>query len=94
VLAYPVHAGARKIEYKYDSKYKTFIDDKNPISLLASTDCDTMYWDQAIKQHDSAEFIKDAINEITTHQENSHWEVIPLDDVPKEKLPFLMLFGE
>jgi hypothetical protein len=47
-------------------------------------DGDTMYWDQALKQHDAAEFVKAAIDETSTHQENGHWKVVPLDDVPKE----------
>jgi hypothetical protein len=43
-----------------------------------------MYWDQAIKQHDSKEFIQAAVDEITTHQENGHWKVVPLEDIPQE----------
>jgi hypothetical protein len=40
-------AAARIAEY--DEECKTFIDDVHPFSVLASTDGDTMYWDQAIK---------------------------------------------
>jgi hypothetical protein len=46
---------------------------------------DTMYWDQAMKQHDSSEFLKATIDEVTSHQENRHWKFIPKDDVPKDE---------
>jgi hypothetical protein len=68
---------------EYNTEYRTFIDDVHPISVLAQVDGDTMYWDQALKQHDAAELVKAAIDEISTHQENGHWKVVPLDDVPK-----------
>jgi Reverse transcriptase (RNA-dependent DNA polymerase) len=66
----------------YDVEYKTILDDVNPFTVLAKTDGDTMYWDQALKQHDSAQFIEAAINEIATHQENGHWVLIPKSDIP------------
>jgi hypothetical protein len=43
-----------------------------------------MYWDQELKHHDAAEFVKAAVDEISTHQENGQWKVVPLDDIPKE----------
>jgi hypothetical protein len=60
----------------YDDQYETILDGAHPMSLLAKTDGDTMYWDQAMKQHDSAEFLKAAMDEATSHQENGHWRVI------------------
>jgi hypothetical protein len=75
-------ASARIAEY--DQEYKSMIDDVHPFSVLASTDGDTMYWDQAVKQHDAKEFIKAAVDEITTHQDNGHWKVVPLKDVPQD----------
>jgi hypothetical protein len=68
---------------EYDEECKTFIDDVHRFSVLASKDGDTMYWDQAIKQHNWKEFIKPAVDKITTHQENGHWKVVPLQDVPQ-----------
>jgi hypothetical protein len=67
----------------YDSEYKTITDDIDPISLLAKTDKDTMYFDQAMKQHDAPQFIQAAIDEVATHQDNGHWEVVPISDVPE-----------
>jgi hypothetical protein len=69
---------------KYNMDYEPFIDNKSPILLLAITDGDTMYLDQAIKQSDSKQFIQAAIDEISTHQKQGHWKVIPKEDVPEE----------
>jgi hypothetical protein len=66
----------------YDTEYETIIDNINPMTLLAQTDADTMYWDQAIKQPDAEQFIEAAIKEVSTHQQNGHWKVIPIDQVP------------
>jgi hypothetical protein len=70
----------------YDDQHETILDGVvHPMSLLAKNDGDTMYWDQAMKQHDSAEFLKAAIDEVTSHQENGHGNVIRKDDVPKNE---------
>jgi hypothetical protein len=71
---------------EYDSNYKTFIDDIHPVSVLAQTDGDTMYWDQALKQHDAKEFIQAALDEIGAHQGNHHWEVIKKSLIPSGTL--------
>jgi Reverse transcriptase (RNA-dependent DNA polymerase) len=67
---------------KYDPDCDTFLDYTHPIALAATNDPDTMYWDQALKQEDREEFIKAAIQEISTHQEQGHWKVIPRENVP------------
>jgi Reverse transcriptase (RNA-dependent DNA polymerase) len=64
------------------------IEDPNPLLMIAKADKDTMYWDQAMKQPDSAKFIEAAKDEINTHEENEHWEVIPIEEVP-ENSPIL-----
>jgi Reverse transcriptase (RNA-dependent DNA polymerase) len=68
----------------YDDQFMTMIDDENPMCLLARTDGDTMYWDQALKQHDASNFIQAAIDEVTTHQDNKHWKVIARSEVPDD----------
>jgi hypothetical protein len=55
---------------------------KCPILLMAKTDQDTMYWDQAMKQPDSQQFLEAALNEIQTHEVNKHWEVVPINELP------------
>ena len=67
----------------YDDEYETIIDNINPMTLLAQTDADTMYWDQALKQPDADKFIEAAIDEVSTHQQQAHWKIILRDQVPK-----------
>jgi Reverse transcriptase (RNA-dependent DNA polymerase) len=59
------------------------IDNVNPMSLAISVENDTMYWDTAMKQHDAENFVKAAIDEVTSHQENGHWRVVKKDEVPE-----------
>jgi hypothetical protein len=58
------------------------IDVQDPLSLIASTEKDTMYWHEAMKQHHAPQFCDAAMDEITLHHTNKHWEVIPIKDVP------------
>jgi hypothetical protein len=67
---------------KYDNESEIFLDTQQVLSVAATTDPDTMYWDQAIKQEDATEFIQAAIEEIETHQQQAHWEVVPKSVVP------------
>jgi hypothetical protein len=53
-----------------------------PISLMAKTDQDTMYWGQAMKQLDAQQILEAALDEIRTHEVNKHWEVIPVNQLP------------
>ena len=68
---------------KYTVEHHTMVDQVNPMSLLAKTDQDTMYWDQAIKAPDSEHFIKAALDEVQTHEDNEHWISVPLTEVPE-----------
>jgi Reverse transcriptase (RNA-dependent DNA polymerase) len=56
---------------------------ENPMGMIAKADEDTMYWDQAMKAPDAKEFLQAAFDEIQTHEDNKHWEVIPIEDLPK-----------
>jgi Reverse transcriptase (RNA-dependent DNA polymerase) len=67
---------------KRDGEEDNFLDTEHVLSVAATADPDTMYWDQAIRQEDAADFIKAAVEEIETHQQQGHWEVIPKEDVP------------
>jgi hypothetical protein len=56
----------------------------DPIAFLARTsDPDTMYFHQAIRQPDCEEFIKAIIGEINDHIKQKHWVLVPRDKVPK-----------
>jgi hypothetical protein len=59
-------------------------DVQDPLSLMASTEKDTMYWHEAMKQHVAPQFWDTAMDEITSHHTNKHWEVIPIQDVPPD----------
>ena len=59
------------------------VDEVNPMALLSRMDQDTMYWDQAIRAPDSEHFIKAALDEVQTHEDNKHWITVPLDQVPE-----------
>jgi hypothetical protein len=55
-----------------------------PMLVIARTDEDTMYWDQAMKQPDADKFLNAAFEEIKTHEENKHWEIVPIEDLPDD----------
>jgi hypothetical protein len=55
----------------------------NPVAFLASTNKDTMYFHQAMKEPDRDEFKKAIIKEVNDHIERKHWELIPRHAVPK-----------
>jgi hypothetical protein len=55
----------------------------DPIAFASSNDPDTMYYHQAMRQPDRDEFVKAIIKEVNGHIEGDHWEMIPLDEVPK-----------
>jgi hypothetical protein len=67
---------------RYDPYENNIIDNVDPISLMSRTDGDTMYWHQALQTHDKDKFIEAAIQEIEAHDNNNHWEVIPIENVP------------
>ena len=56
---------------------------EDPVGFAASSNPDIMYLDQAMKAPDSAEFKKALDDEIDSHSDNEHWEVIRRDQVPK-----------
>ena len=65
----------------------------NPISYAASTNKDTMYWHEAMKQPDAEEFKKAAITEFDDHCMNRHWVIIEKSQVQKGKNILLALWA-
>eukprot|EP00957_Ditylum_brightwellii_P116119 8857695-Ditylum_brightwellii.AAC.2 len=45
---------------------------------------DTMYFHQPVKQPDAPQFIEAIVKEVNGHIERGHWQLIPIEDVPKE----------
>ena len=54
----------------------------NPIAYAASTDPNTMYLDQAMKQPDRKQFIQAMAEEVAAHTNNQHWRIILKSQVP------------
>ena len=69
-------------ESEYDQDYVTMIADINPMTLMSQIDEVTMYFDQAMNEPDSQQFLQTAVDEISTHQKNHHWVLVPIADLP------------
>ena len=67
----------------HEEDFKLQDDMQNPISFVATSNKDTMYWHQAMKQPDAEEFRKAAIKEFNDHCERKHWVLIERSQVPK-----------
>jgi len=57
---------------------------QDPVALLSEMLGDTMYFHQAMQQDDSASFVEAVITEVNGHVDNHHWELIKVEDVPKD----------
>ena len=53
-----------------------------PLSFLAKTDEDTMYYHQAMASPDKAEFLKAMVKEYNDHAKRGHWELVLKSEVP------------
>ena len=47
-------------------------------AMIAKSDPDTMYLDEALRQPDRHEFIKAMHKELNDHITRKHWKVVPL----------------
>ena len=52
---------------------------------LASSEPDTIYFDQVTKQHDCKEFLNAVIREVNSHCQQKHWKLFLREEVPKGK---------
>ena len=69
----------------HQDDYKIQEDMQDPLVYLASSDPDTIYFDQAMKEPDRKEFLNAAIREVNSHCELKHCKLLPCVDVPKGK---------
>ena len=61
---------------------------EHPFAFLSTANKDTMYFDQAMKVPDSAEFANACVKEVNDHIERKHWRLIPREEVPENtKVP-------
>ena len=51
--------------------------------MAASSDPDTMYFHQAMREPDAPEFLESAQEEFGKHLKDGTFEIIPLSDVPE-----------
>jgi hypothetical protein len=69
--------------YDGEAEYEVQRKMEDPIAFAASSDPDTMYLHEAMKQPDRQQFIQAMIQEVTTHTERGHWEIMSRNDVPE-----------
>ena len=62
-------------------------------AMIAKSDPDTMYLDEALRQPDRHEFIKAMHKELNDHITRKHWKVVPLKSVPVHKKPIPMVWS-
>ena len=57
----------------------------NPIAFMSKMngDRDTMYYHEAMKQHDSEHFVNVIVKEFNNHLERKQWSMIDKRDIPK-----------
>ena len=56
----------------------------NPIAFHAEMMGDIMYLHQALRQPNTAEFVKAVVKEVNGHVENHNWELVCRDQVPAD----------
>ncbi|KAL7523209.1 hypothetical protein ACHAWF_000425, partial [Thalassiosira exigua] len=54
----------------------------HPIAFHAEMVGDSIYYHQAIRQDDAAEFEKAVVKEINGHVDNGHWQIIRKSEIP------------
>lgn len=60
---------------------------------LATSDPDTMTFEEALSQPDRNEFIKAMYKELADHISRRHWKIVPLSSIPKHKRPIPMVWS-
>ena len=67
-----------------DEEYRLQEAMQDPIAFAGKTsDPDTMYVDQALREPNRKEFIKAMVDEVNAHTEKGHWKIISRAKVPK-----------
>ena len=66
--------------HEEDYKIQTLLED--PIVFSVAAEKDTMYYHQAMKCLDKAQFKKAMRKEFNDHTNRKHWKITPIEDVP------------
>ena len=56
----------------------------HPVAMAATSNPDTIYFDQGIQEPDSEQFVHAVIKEMNDLISRKHWELVPGSSVPKE----------
>ena len=56
---------------------------QDPIAFAATSNPDTMYYANALKAPDRAQFIEAMKKEVLDHEARNHWELVPCSQVPQ-----------
>ena len=70
-------------EAMHQDDYKIQDDMEDLLTCLASSDPETMYFDQSMKEPDRQEFLNASIREVNSHCELKHWKLLLLKDFTK-----------
>jgi Reverse transcriptase (RNA-dependent DNA polymerase) len=83
VVAYvAAHEAIDPLLYQEDHDLKQFEVDPIAFALKATSDPDTMYYHEAMKQPDALEFQAAMTKEVDDHTAKRHWEIVRRDQVP------------
>ena len=58
-------------------------DKVDPVAFLTTTNRDTMYFDQVMKEVDAPNFIEAIITEMNNHINRKNWKLIPRSSLPQ-----------
>ena len=70
-------------EVIHQDNYKVQDSMQDPLVYLASSDPDTIYFDQVMKQPDRTDFMNAEIREVNSHCDIKHWKILTRKEVPK-----------
>ena len=70
-------------EALHEEDYKIQELSADPISFSAAAEKDTMYYHQAMKCSDKAQFKRTMKKEFNDHTNRKHWKITPIEDVPE-----------
>ena len=65
------------------SQYKLHKSLENPLVFAASDNPDILYWNQAMKAHDSDTFVEAVGAQLDGHEKMGNYEPVPLNQVPR-----------
>eukprot|EP00978_Attheya_sp_CCMP212_P013327 scaffold33477_cov61-Attheya_sp.AAC.1 len=56
----------------------------DPIAFTASSDPDNLYLHEAMREPDKKQFMEAMKKEVSSHEDNQHWEITKRSSIPKQ----------